>query len=293
MKDNRRIDCRFLVIILISISSFSQTKNILKDSITNRPIAYANIWVQNENIGVSSEENGEFSIPIHDKNKKLVFSAMGYEKKITKINTGETVFLKPIYNELKEVVIIKKFETKRLEIGEVDSAIRTAMENGPKVDLKYFPYLVSYKKTKYIQKVSILTDCRPETAMIKIHFYKVDSQGLPTEDLFQKDFIVTVKQGINKHFFDVSDFNFTIPKNGVFVAFEKLIIEKNKIERTIKNPTSNVVKTQILYAPFVLYNVVEKESALMFSNGNWIKKTPEKSSKLTVYEPVINLVLSN
>jgi hypothetical protein len=39
------------------------------------------IWVENENIGTTSEENGSFSIHVEDQNKVLIFSALGFEKK--------------------------------------------------------------------------------------------------------------------------------------------------------------------------------------------------------------------
>ncbi len=282
-----------ICLILTPLFSFAQTKNIVKDSITGKPIAYADIWVQNENIGVSSEENGEFVFPIQDKNKKIVFSAMGYKKKIVSISSSETVLLQPIYNELKEVIIIKKFESKHKEIGNVDSPIHQTNENGPKIDVKFFPYDNRYKRTKFIQKVSLLTDCRLVEARIKIHFYKPDSQGFPADELLQKEHIVLVKQGINNHYFDVSDLNIVFPKTGIFVGFEKLMIEKNKIEKTTKDSNTNNVKTHISYAPFVLYNIVEREQNFVFIDGKWNKKTAEKSAKLTVYEPVLNLVLSN
>jgi hypothetical protein len=279
--------------ILIPFFSFSQTKCILKDSITGRPIAYANIWIQGENNGVSSEENGEFIISDQVKPKKIVFSAMGYKKKIVSISNSETVLLQPIYNELKEVIIIKKIQSKQNEIGEVDSPMHQTFENGPKIDVKFFPYKNQYNRTKFIQKVSLLADCRLTEAKLKIHFYKIDNQGFPADELLQQEFIVTVKQGINNHYFDVSDLNIVFPKNGIFVGFEKLMIEKNKIEKTLKNYNSNSLKTQISYAPFVLYNVIEKADNFVFVEGKWNKIIPKNASKITVYEPVIKLILSN
>ena len=36
--------------------SFSQLKGVVKDSISGQPIPYVNIWVENENIGTTSEQ---------------------------------------------------------------------------------------------------------------------------------------------------------------------------------------------------------------------------------------------
>lgn len=293
MIENRRKVNRFLLIFFISASSFSQIKGIVKDSISGNPISFVNIAVQNENIGVSSEENGEFVVPLHDKNKKLIFSAIGYEKKIVKASEAEIVVLKPKDYELKEVVIIAKFETKRREIGETDSPIRQAFENGPKIDTKFFPYKASYKKTKFIQKIVLLTDCKIESSSVKIHLYKVDNQGFPGEEMMQKDFIVTIKQGLNKHFFDISEYNFTMPKKGVFIGFEKLIIAKNKVEKTFLDANTKETKTSISYAPLLLYNIVERDFSFSFYGGKWHKETANPNEKITVNEPFINLILSN
>lgn len=71
----------WLLFVLVSISVSAQIKGVVKDSLTGKPISFVNIWVENENIGVSSEENGEFTITTA-KTKNLIFSALGYEKKL-------------------------------------------------------------------------------------------------------------------------------------------------------------------------------------------------------------------
>ena len=49
-----------LIILLISNLGFSQLKAVIIDSETRENIAYVNIWVENENIGTTSNEKGEF-----------------------------------------------------------------------------------------------------------------------------------------------------------------------------------------------------------------------------------------
>ena len=55
---------QILFLLLISFSLSAQIKGVVKDSISGKPIAYVNIWVENENIGTTSEENGSFSLDI-------------------------------------------------------------------------------------------------------------------------------------------------------------------------------------------------------------------------------------
>lgn len=95
---------------------FSQTKGIVKDSLTGNPIPYVSVWVENENIGTTSEENGEFRINTNDKNKNLIFSVLGFERKICKVSESSTVFMSPSSFELNEVFIANKKKAGRLKL---------------------------------------------------------------------------------------------------------------------------------------------------------------------------------
>lgn len=287
----------FLALALVTFSLSAQIKGIVKDSLTGKPIPYVNIWVQNENIGSTSEENGTFFINTTEKGKKLIFSTLGYEKKIINASEASEVNLKLAAYLLNEVVISKSIGTKTVEIGKNKNEMYQAFDNGPKIDTKYFPYLSSYKKTKYLKQVSIYTDSRIENAIIKIHFYNVDSNGFPAEELMEKDFVVTVKKGTRINRFDLTALNLKFPKNGLFVGFEKLMIEKNKTEKTITDSNTNITQVQKTYFPFVLYNYVERDFLYTFSGGKWNRQSNQSENGLTekmkINEPVITLILSN
>jgi hypothetical protein len=198
---------------------------------------------------------------------------------------------------LEEVVISKSIGTKKIEIGKTNNEIYQAFDNGPKIDTKSFPYNASYKKTKYLKQVTIYTDSRIDDASIKIHFYQVDSNGYPSEELLDKDFVVTVKKGTRINRFDLTKFNLKFPKNGLFVGFEKLMIEKNKIEKTTTDSNTNITQIQKTYFPFVLYNYVEREFLYTFSGGKWNRQTNQNesdaSAKMMINEPAITLILTN
>ena len=287
----------FSLLVFISFSLSAQIKGVIKDSLTGKRIPYVNIWVENENIGSTSEENGTFFINTTEKGKRLIFSTLGFEKKIINASEASAVNLKPIAYSLEEVVISKSVGTKSVEIGKTKTEIYQAFDNGPKIDTKFFPYFPSYKKTKYIKQVSIYTDSRIEDAIIKIHFYEADANGFPGEELLDKDFVVTVKKGTRINRFDLTEFNLKFPKNGLFVGFEKLMIEKNKTQKTITDLNTNITQLQKTYFPFVLYNYVERESLYTFSGGKWNIKTKQNdggsSGKMMINEPAINLILTN
>ena len=269
---------KYFFFLFLSFSLSAQIRGVVKDSISGEPISYVNIWVENETTGTTSEANGSFSLDVK-KDKTIVFSVLGFEKKKLKGTDVGIVQLNPIAYELDEVIVLDKKESKQVEIGNIKNAIFQSFDNGPKVEAKYFPYKDSYTKTKYIKEVTIFTDSRIDNATIKIHFYSVDQNGAPGPELLTKDFIVNLKKGVIKHRFSVADYDLVFPKNGLFVAYEKLLIESNK--------------TGTKFQPYLLYNFVERDYFYTYAYGKWTKLSADLQADLQIYEPSINLILSN
>ena len=72
----------WILFLLMSFYVSAQTKGVVVDE-SGKPIPYVNIWIENENIGTTSEENGEFSIN-SPKDKNLIFSILGFDKRTIK-----------------------------------------------------------------------------------------------------------------------------------------------------------------------------------------------------------------
>ncbi|HBD26245.1 carboxypeptidase-like regulatory domain-containing protein [Flavobacterium sp.] len=274
MKENRLI----WIFLIVSQFAFSQIRGVVKDSISGEPIPFVNIWVENETIGTTSEADGTFFLEA-SKQKNIVISVLGYERKTIKGSEISTVQLKPMAYDLREVVILNKKQSKQIEIGDIKNAIFQSFDNGPKIEAKFFPYQSSYNKTKFIKEVTIFTDSRIEEATIKLHFYSVDENGYPGEELLTKDYVVTLKKGVIKHRFNISQFDLVFPEKGMFVAYEKLLIESNK--------------TGTKYQPYVLYNYVERDFFYTYAYGKWSKQSGNNLEKISVNEPSINLILTN
>ena len=98
-----------LIILLLLISQFisAQVKGIVIDSISKKPISFVNIWVENENIGTTSEENGTFIINAAESNKNLIFSALGFEKRPYKIPVTNAKPISPSIDSIDETVLVK------------------------------------------------------------------------------------------------------------------------------------------------------------------------------------------
>ena len=281
------------LLFLISISAFSQVKGVVIDEQGN-PIPYVSIFVENENKTTTSEENGTFIIDVLAKSK-LIFSALGYEKKTVLAAEASKVVLKTIIFDLDDVVIRNAKKSKTLEIGQVSNAILEAFDTGPKIDAKFFAYESKYKKTKWLKKIKLFTDSPIEGSSIKLHIYSVDDKGYPGEELLTQDLIVNLKKGVFRHQFNVYDLNIEMPESGIFIAFEKMRIERNKVEKKITNPQTGIVTTEIMYAPKVLCYEVKRPFVFSFSGGKWQKKVNEEDpdAPLSFYEPSLTILLSN
>lgn len=282
-----------LFLVFSSLFSQAQTKGVITDTSGN-PIPYVSIFVENQNKTATSEENGTFSIQVSS-DSKLIFSALGYERKTILASNASKVVLNRIIFDLDDVVIKKARNPKTSEIGLVENAILEAFDNGPKMDAKFFPYLPKYKSTKWIKKIKLFTDSPIEGASIKLHLFSVDANGYPGEELLTQDLIVFVKKGVFRHQFDIYDLNIEIPENGIFVAFEKMRIEKNKVEKTVINTQTGIAQTEITFAPKVMCYSVKKPFSFTYTGGKWHKNSSEdaEGEPFSFYEPSLTLLLSN
>ena len=64
-----------LQLIFISITLQGQSMQTVKDSLTNEHIPYVNIWVENEMVGTTTNEKGEFSLSNKPNGKWRLLSA--------------------------------------------------------------------------------------------------------------------------------------------------------------------------------------------------------------------------
>ena len=143
----------FLFFLIICNIVSSQIKGIVVDD-KNNPISYVTISFESQNKGATSEENGTFLIDC-DKQDNLVFSALGFEKKIIQAKDAKKVVLNESTIHLEEVIIVKKYGTKTREIGLSDSKMYQSFENSPRLDVKFFPFEPSYKKSRFLKTLII------------------------------------------------------------------------------------------------------------------------------------------
>ena len=282
----------WLLLLLINFYVSAQTKGVVVDE-SGKPIPYVNIWVENENIGTTSEENGEFSIADAE-NKTLVFSAIGFETLKAKLNESGKIVLKSIAYQLEEVLIQKRIGKDQIEIGKYQNG-NISMYYGagiqPTILAKFIAPTQDIKTHPFVDNITFLTRSNINKAKIKVRFYEVAQDGSPGLDYSDDIIIVTVKKGKRNTTLDLKDKNIIIPDSGLFIAFEWMIIEENKYtyEYTLNEENAHVqgwlpgskrkvYKDGIEYDPFIGTIPSESSTSWQYIAGKWVSRKIHKKS---------------
>lgn len=303
-----------LLLLFASTSIYSQIKGIVLDE-NNKPIPYVNIWVENENIGTTSNEDGTFNIDANAE-KVLVFSAVGFENLKTKVKAGQNVVLQVTAQQFREILIRKRTEKDKIEINKFNSKAITSFHlanNKPTIIAKFIRNSSVIEKHPFLKKITFLSDCQTPTAKIKIRFYDIAIGGNPGEDYSNHNVIVSVKKGKRTVTLDLSDKNISIPKEGLFLAFEWMIIDENKYIYNYTLDSKNVKQIGALYdpkkkiytdgqdyQPYIGTLRSNEFSTWHFIGGKWSKiiKRPENSDSKNRYtgatgDLAVKLTLTN
>ncbi|MFC5194566.1 carboxypeptidase-like regulatory domain-containing protein [Bizionia hallyeonensis] len=222
-----------IAFLLILNFSFSQTiKGNVLDSLTQKPLEFANVTLMTRNKGVYTNEKGAFLFEI----KKhlydtLKISSIGYASKFITLNkykNQEVVNLNVLLNEkiteLEEVIInSKKLEYKnRYRLGEKKNGI-TAVSSLIGYETGVFIENPFNKEGK-LKTIRIKLMKRDEVdfiASLNIKFYRYDViNKKPGTELYSKNVVVKPKNRNYTLKINVEDFNIFLPEEGMCIGVE-------------------------------------------------------------------------
>ena len=261
--------------LLFSNLCFSQNISSIIDSETKDKIPYVNIWVENENIGTTSNQQGEFQITI-SKPSVIVFSAIGYEtRRILSDSIRNLIELKPLITELEEVVVTASKEDLKLTVGNFKKSKINhyfACGNKPWIAARYFPYQENYSKTRHLDGIKLLTNSDVKDAKFNVRLYSVNENGEPDKYIYDKNIIGIASKGKNATEIDLSGLNIEFPKKGFFIALEWLIINDNRHEYNYTIQDSKKKLKGISYEPSIGTVPSEThENSWIYMKGKWRK----------------------
>ena len=144
-----------ILFVLVSMNMYTQQRLIVRDSLTQKPIAYTSVWFGNE-AGRYTNESGMIEIP--KGTKQIQLSHICYKTKIVSKVTSDsqTIFLVPKSINLNEVAISAKTpkRIKTTEVGLMKSKTQTKHKGANGFEMALFiPYDSTWAETPYIHSI--------------------------------------------------------------------------------------------------------------------------------------------
>ena len=223
-----------ILFVLVSMNMFTQQRISVRDSLTQKPIAYASVWFGNE-AGGYTDVSGMIEIP--EGTKQIRLSHICYEtKSISKITAdSQTIFLVPISINLDEVAISAKApkRTKTTEVGLTKAKTQTKHKGANGFEMALFiPYDSTWAETPYIHSILasldytthwlVFTEIKtPIYATLRFDLRQPDAKtGAPKdESLIDGGIILPSGQKLGKDGISLTR-PILFPQTGVFVVVE-------------------------------------------------------------------------
>ena len=223
-----------ILFVLVSMNMYTQQRISVRDSLTQKPIAYTSVWFGNE-AGGYTNESGMIEIP--EGTKQIQLSHICYETKIiTKVTADlHTIFLVPKSINLDEVAISAKTpkRIKTTEVGLMKAKTQTKHKGANGFEMALFiPYDSTWTETPYIHSILasldysthwlVFTEIKnPIYATLRFDLRLPDAKtGAPKdESLIDGGIILPSSQKLSKDGVSLTR-PIPFPQTGVFVVVE-------------------------------------------------------------------------
>lgn len=170
------------VLFLVTNAQSVDIQGVLMDSVTQKPVPYANIGIAGKDLGTVSDENGRFSLAVPDSLAKLdlTISRIGYQKMTIAINSfgklADTLLLVPETYELQEVtVLVEKMREKKA--GHAGGMMIQFQESGKHLGYEIGTILKLSKKKPSLLKdfnFNAITYGRIDYALMRLNVYSIE-----------------------------------------------------------------------------------------------------------------------
>lgn len=308
-KKLREILLTCLLMFYVSISVMGQ--GTVKDAETGKGIAFASLFSIDTTITrVSYDMNFKDFEKMYHYEKSTVYytdeegnfekldpqfgtyfiDMPGYKKKFVSGNTNGVIFLEPL-PELKTESVSEFSKIFPLGKGkDTFSKWETyARRNRATQIAKFFPWKRQYDETPHLKSIKVGVRCEINKAYFRIRIYK-NLNGFPGEELSAKAIVAKVRRNTSNVDINLELYKIVFPKEGMFIAFEWIVNEENKL---VRRNDYNDFRLE-LNQPAVMFNTNKNGKSLIYSNGEWFKVQRTSNEDTEGYfEPAIGLTLTN
>tara|TARA_R110002049_G_scaffold301233_1_gene493164 strand:- start:171 stop:1061 length:891 start_codon:yes stop_codon:yes gene_type:complete len=258
---------RFCFILLFVNILNGQVKGVVLDSVSKKPIVYANVILQSEQIGVATNFKGAFQIDNKNnlKSDTLLVSHVGYKSQKIVVNhikkdSVYTFYLKEDLQLLDEVLLNSSKKLSK-STYKIKSKGKKLIAHNIKYNEEVIKLVNNDKNTpgKLLNVTfyfrSSISDFGPKLPVhYRVNFYYVDSISKKPKKLvlLESDIIIKPEDKNKKQDFevDLKNYNIKFPKEGLFIGLQAI------------NPSLTQTKAGAFYviAPMLLKSYVKKAS---------------------------------
>jgi hypothetical protein len=257
----------FFLFGLVSLSAQNTFQVVHSQS--KKPVPYANIWLTENNFGTSTNQNGFFELPNISQTDTLVIDVVGFQKRLIVTNQiSNPIELFPII-EINELMHIPK--VKILQKNTTFQYQQVYLNPGkPYMFSKLFPNKDLQKNGTKLKKVRVKLNNRQAKSKFLMRFYEVDENSKPSKLLHQSPILVEVRESnVLEIEVDVKNIGIIIPKNGILVALETIVIPENKLEWNATEYGTDKTIQMVEYQPNFSFVPTNSTNTWLYSNGKW------------------------
>lgn len=275
--------------------------------VTNKAIPYANLWIKYDNVGTTSSLSGFFKLRgggLCD-TSKIVVSSIGYRDTTVLIkDLGDEIELAPIDYQLEGITVYPKNKKELIinDLSEVKLNMGIMNDTTPKIVGRYFPFRAKYKDCSHIESVIIYTN-DSRSRKLNLRIYSFDTLNVkPIKELIRENIIVKTKTSLWGKYkpvvVDLSKYALTLPKSGILVGVEWLIISKNKYKVTFQGKGGKGKPVETMYGPSLGATYNEVGYKYFYRKGYWwkpvlISKNQTNKKHSSYVNPAISLILTD
>jgi hypothetical protein len=230
-----------LVLLFPTIILNAQIKGIIVDSVSNKPLAYASVYLKNTRVGTFTNADGAFKLPISGVNDTLLIRYLGYKDKYVIISDSTTLLIKldPAPFILSKVEVIHYDEKYLASI--IHDCIVKKTYSGKTIDCKSFAKINTY------QNDTILREAFEAFYNTEINEFRVKKNN------FKNGLLLTSKYNNNKMFRTLDLFSVIIPRLRIYSKplpnstnyGEIQYIQKIEAQIKLGNPINSYYKSEI------------------------------------------------
>lgn len=196
----------------MTISAFGQKEIFILDSLSRKPIEYANINFIGSDKGTYTNTKGVCEIPIET--KEILISSIGYEKKVI-YKLSDTIFLSPKVTELPDVVITSNSKS---TIGKEKSKLYVGFNSNSKSVI--FIKKINLKNNVNLLKAHFDLINNKTPKKFRILLFDVNENNKPNKNVLNKDIISEIKPNEKNIIIGLNDFDINLKKGIYFLGIE-------------------------------------------------------------------------